>query len=89
MYRGCDEHLIEQNRAKLLGDAGRREYQKRMYTVEPVFGNIKFNLGFRQFLVRGLPQVKGEFTLMSIAHNIKKIAKYCVSNEIKLAGCLI
>ncbi len=89
LYRGKHEYLVEQNRAKLCSDAGRQEYQKRMHTVEPVFGNIKFNLGFRQFLVRGLSKVKGEFSLMSIAHNIKKIAKYCVSNKIKLAGCLI
>jgi transposase len=70
--------LIEKNREKLISDEGRKEYQKRMHTVEPVFGNIKFNLGFRQFLVRGTTKVKGEFNLMCIAHNIKKIATYCM-----------
>ena len=41
LYRGGHEHLVEQNRAKLLSDEGRREYQKRMYTVEPVFWQYK------------------------------------------------
>ena len=71
LSRGKHEHLIEKNRAKLISDEGRKEYQKRMHTVEPVFGNIKFNLGFRQFSVRGTTKVKGEFNLMCIAHNIR------------------
>jgi transposase len=61
------------NLIKLLKKEGRNEYKKRMHTVEPVFGNIKHNLGYRYFLLRGLNKVKGEFNLMCIAHNIKKI----------------
>ena len=53
-----------------------------MHTVEPMFGNLKFNLGFRQFLLRGLKKVKGEYNLMCIAHNLKKIFKYVVENAI-------
>jgi len=41
--------MIEKNRENLISVEGRKEYQKRMHTVEPVFGNIKFNLAFRQF----------------------------------------
>ncbi len=89
LSRGVHEHLIEQNRAKLISDEGRKEYQKRMHTVEPVFGNIKFNLGFRQFLVRGTTKVKGEFNLMCIAHNIKKIATYCSKHAVNLYACLV
>lgn len=89
VVRGKHEHLIEKNRAKLISDKGSKEYQKRMHTVEPVFGNIKFNLGFRQFLVRGIAKVKGEFNLMSIAHNIKKIATYCDKHAVSLDACLI
>ncbi len=77
LFRGKHEHLIEKNRNKLISEQGRKDYQKRMHTVEPVFGNIKFNLGFRQFLVRGISKVKGEFSLMCIAHNLKKIGLYC------------
>jgi len=89
LSRGEHEHLIEKNRAKLISDEGRKDYQKRMHTVEPVFGNIKFNLGFRQFLVRGLTKVNGEFNLMCIAHNIKKIATYCEKHVVSLDECLI
>jgi len=60
-----------------------------MHTVEPVFGNIKFNIGFKQFLVRGISKVKGEFSLMCIAHNIKKIATYCDKHSINFNACLV
>jgi transposase len=86
--RDKNEHFIEANREKILSEEGKKEYKKRMHTVEPVFGNLKFNLGFRQFLLRGLKKVKGEFNLMCIAHNIKKIFKYVIENEINLKLCL-
>lgn len=86
--RHKNEHLIEENRKNILSDEGKEKYQKRMHTVEPVFGNLKFNLGFRQFLLRGLKKVKGEFNLMSIAHNLKKIAKYINENQMDLQLCL-
>ena len=88
LSRSKHEHLIEKNRSELISDEGRKEYQKRMHTVEPVFGNIKFNLGFRYFLVRTIAKVKGEFNLMCIVHNIKKIATYCDSHAINLDDCL-
>ena len=88
LTRGKHEHLIEKNRAELISDEGRKEYQKRMHTVEPVFGNIKFNLGSWQFLLRGLSKVKGEFNLMCIAHNIKKIAMHCDKNTANIDSCM-
>lgn len=86
--RGKNEHFVEANREKILSDEGAKEYKKRMHTVEPVFGNIKYNLGFRQFLLRGLKKVKSEFNLMCIAHNLKKIESYCIENQIDLKMCL-
>ena len=88
LTRGKHEHLIEKNRAELISDEGRKEYQKSMHTVEPVFGNIKFNLGYWQFLVRGLSKVKGEFNLICIAHNINKIATYCNKHNVSFDACL-
>ncbi len=87
--RNEHDHLIEQNRAELLKDENKKEYQKRMHTVEPVFGNIKYNTGFRQFSLRGATKVKFEFSLMCIGHNLKKIASYCSKNEIVLSECLV
>ena len=63
-------------RRKLSTADGRRIYNKRMYVIEPVFGNIKHNLKFREFLLRGLKKVKAEFMLIAIVHNIQKIAKF-------------
>jgi transposase len=88
LSRGEHEDLIEKNRDNLISEEGRTEYQKRMHTVEPVFGNIKFNLGFRQFLVRSIGKVKGEFNLMCIAHNLKKIASYCNKHAVNINDCL-
>ena len=48
-------------------------YSIRQHTVEPVFGNIKYNLGYRTFLLRGLGKVSAEFALMCSAHNLLKL----------------
>lgn len=61
------------NLKKLLTKKGEKEYKKRMHTAEPPFGNLKQNLGYRYFLLRGLEKVQGEFNLMCIGHNMKKI----------------
>ncbi len=63
-------------RQKLDSDEGKRIYSKRKIIIEPVFGNIKHNLRFREFLLRGLKKVKAEFALIAIVHNIQKIAKF-------------
>ena len=44
-----------------------------MYTAEPVFGQMKQNRGFREFLLRGTEKVNVEFMIMCIVHNIGKI----------------
>lgn len=62
-------------RQKLDTIEGKKIYQKRKTVIEPVFGNIKHNLKFREFLLRGLSKVKAEFMLIAIVHNIGKIAK--------------
>jgi len=87
--RDKNEIFVEENRAKIMSEEGAEKYQKRMHTVEPVYGNIKFNLGFKQFLLRGLDKVKGEFNLMCVAHNLQKIWRFVVKNEIDLGLCLI
>ena len=52
---------------------GKAIYAKRKSTVEPVFGVIKQVMGFRQFLLRGLEAVTGEWTLVCIAYNLKRL----------------
>jgi transposase len=61
---------------KLASPAGQAIYARRRELVEPVFGNLKYNLGFTRFSLRGLAQVRGEFLLLCIAHNLKKLAQW-------------
>ncbi|MBU0719502.1 MAG: IS1182 family transposase [Planctomycetes bacterium] len=58
---------------KLKTDEGRALYAKRKQTVEPVFGIIKSVMGFRQFLLRGLAKVSGEWDLVCLAYNVKRL----------------
>jgi transposase len=62
-----------QMRDKMETDEAKEVYRLRKQTVEPVIGNIKQNLGFREFLLKGLEKVKIEMNLVSIAHNLQKI----------------
>jgi transposase len=59
-----------------LRRAGRRSrYRLRKQVVEPVFGQIKQARGFRQFLLRGMSQVKHEWAMICTAHNLLKLHK--------------
>jgi len=60
-------------RRKLQTQVGRAIYAARKAIVEPVFGQIKQARGFRQFLLRGLAKVQGEWALVCMAHNILKL----------------
>lgn len=60
-------------RDKMKEEESRKTYGLRKITVEPVYGNIKENLGFRGFLLRGLKNAKIELNLVCIAHNLQKI----------------
>ena len=60
-------------RRKLRTKQGRKRYALRMETVETVFGQIKQARGFRQFLLRGLEQVKREWRLICTGHNLLKL----------------
>ncbi len=59
---------------RLQTKAGRALYALRKQTVEPVFGIIKSVLGFRQFSLRGLDKVRGEWSLVCLAWNLKRMA---------------
>ena len=61
--------------AKLESDEGRALYRLRQQTVEPVFGIIKAVLGFTQFSLRGRDKVAGEWDLVALAYNCKRLHK--------------
>jgi hypothetical protein len=58
---------------RLKTQAGRKCYGQRKGTVEPVFGIIKHVMGFRQFSLRGLAAVAGEWKLVTLAFNLKRM----------------
>jgi len=66
---------------KMLEPESKKIYDLRKQTVECSYGNIKQNLGFREFLLRGLDNVKIEFNLVCIAHNLQKIWKLKATNS--------
>jgi transposase len=65
---------VERMTHRLKTIQGRKLYGLRKQTVEPVFGIIKSVMRFRQFLLRGLEAVRGEWSLVTMAWNIKRMA---------------
>ena len=68
-----DPTAVEAMAHRLKTLEGRKLYAQRKHTPEPVFGIIKSVLGFRQFLLRGLDQVRGEWNLVTMAWNLKRM----------------
>jgi len=64
---------VTEMKHRLKTIAGKAVYAKRKSTVEPVFGIIKAAMGFREFLLRGLECVSGEWNLVCMAYNIKRL----------------
>ena len=67
-----DERLVAM-RDKLRTEKGKALYGRRTHTVEPVFGIIKAVMGFRGFSLRGKEKVSGEWTLVCLAYNLKRL----------------
>ncbi|WP_295401377.1 IS1182 family transposase [uncultured Thiocystis sp.] len=65
---------VERMVHRLRTPKGRATYALRKQTVEPVFGIIKSVMGFRQFLTRGLDNVRNEWNLVCLAWNLKRMA---------------
>lgn len=66
----------ERMAAKVRTPEGRALYARRKVNVEPVFGQIKEGRGFRRFLLRGLDNVRGEWSLVCLTHNLLKLWRY-------------
>jgi transposase len=64
---------VDRMRRKLQTKVGKAVYAARKYVVEPVFGQIKQARGFRQFVLRGIRKVKGEWALVCLTHNILRL----------------
>jgi len=69
-----ESDLKEQMRSKLSTPEGAKVYSRRKVIVEPPFGQIK-NRGFRTFSLRGIQKVRGEWSLITLTHNLLKLHK--------------
>ena len=73
-----NDPIREAMRTKVQSDEGKAIYRKRKGIVEPAFGEMKEIQGFRQFHLRGEDKVEGEFILLALSYNMRKLhaAKY-------------
>ena len=69
---------------KLRTKVGREMYAKRKGMIEPIFGQLKQVLGFRQFSMRGLASMRGEWRLMATVHNLLKLWRH--DQRVVMAG---
>jgi transposase len=69
---------------KLRTKKGRQMYARRKGMIEPVFGQLKQVLGFRQFSLRGLAAMRGEWRLMATVHNLLKLWRH--DQKVAMAG---
>lgn len=68
---------IDRMKRKLKTVGGAAIYATRKGIVEPVFGQIRRCRGFRQFLMKGIEKVRGEWSLICLTHNILKLYRFC------------
>jgi transposase len=81
IMRHPQEEVAERMRERLESSEGRRIYAQRQTLVEPLFGHWKQNLHYRDLLLRGKAKVTGEFFLMCIGYNLKKIANVLMNRH--------
>jgi hypothetical protein len=67
------ESYKQQARVNLHSQKGFELRKQRSIEIESCFGDIKHNMGFRRFHLRGLKKVTTEFTLIAMAHNLRKL----------------
>jgi IS5 family transposase len=79
-FRGKVGTAIENHSARMKqridSPAGRIRYGERFATVEPVFGNIRYNKGLDRFTLRGKTKVDAQWKLFCLVHNIEKLAHH-------------
>ena len=79
-YRPSKNKAYEEIKGRVLDfldtEEGKKLLDRRKHDVEPTFGDIKHNMGFRKLLLRRLPKATIEVGLVSMAHNIKKIMNW-------------
>lgn len=57
-----------------MSEDGIAHRKQRCWDIEAIFGNIKQNMGFKRFMLRGIEKVETEFGLIAMTHNLKKVS---------------
>ena len=70
----AQEKATERMKRKIDTERGRQMMARRFATVEPVFGNLRYNKGLNRFTLRGRQKVDGQWKLYCLVHNIEKLA---------------
>ena len=85
-YRDAKPQLVspestirERMKSKVLTESGQARYGLRKETVEPVFGQVKHCMGFRQFSMRGQEACEAEWSQVCAAHNLLKLFRHGAS----------
>jgi transposase len=77
---GWENGLYDRMRRKLSSEPGRKLYAQRKITVEPVYGQIKYNRRIDRFMRRGRAAAQSEWRLVAATHNILKLHTHWVAN---------
>ena len=81
--RAIRSEFVLEMKEKMEREESREKYKLRKQTVEPVFGTTKKWMGFTQFLLRGHEKVNGEWQLVALAYNFKRLYRMlCVQNAV-------
>ncbi len=81
LWIGSSDWLLNEHRQWMMTEEARRLYARRQQLSEPVFGILKDQMGARRFLLRGLANVRAEYTLMATAFNLRTLSR--VWNRLK------
>jgi transposase len=73
-HEKAQEKATERMKRKIDTEHGREMIARRFATVEPVFGNLRYNKGLNRFSLRGRHKVDGQWKLYCLVHNIEKLA---------------
>jgi hypothetical protein len=77
--RGWEHGVYQQMREKLSTDRGRKLYAQRKITIEPVFGQIKYNRHIDRFMRRGRSAARSEWRLVTATHNLLKLHTHWIA----------
>jgi len=71
-----NKNYIDLMKTKIDSESGRKNYSRRMWTIEPVFGNITSNKGISKLTLRGQAKVTSQWMMCCLVHNIEKLWRY-------------